>query len=35
VYPVPVWLRGLGVAAALAVAVWAALYTLTARDLEY
>jgi len=34
-YPVPMWLRGLGVTAALVVAVSAALYTLTARDLEY
>jgi len=34
-YPVPIWLRGLGVAVALVVAVSAALYTLTARNLEY
>ena len=34
-YPVPTWLRGLGGAAALVVAASAALYTLTARDLEY
>ncbi|MBX0285221.1 hypothetical protein [Haloarcula salinisoli] len=34
-YPAPLWLRGLGVAVALFVGVSAALYTLTARDLEY
>jgi len=34
-YPVPIWLRGLGVAAALVVAVSAALSTLTARSLGY
>ncbi|WP_276250644.1 hypothetical protein [Haloarcula rara] len=34
-YPVPLWLRGLGVAVGLFVGVSAALYTLTASDLEY
>jgi|GEM_PF-6019887 membrane protein implicated in regulation of membrane protease activity len=34
-YPMPTWLRGLSVAAALVVAVSAALYTLTAREFEY